>query len=230
MASTYRWTDMISVVGQSNPRLTTDAHGAILCDLVHSCIWGRADWRIALAKVPPFYLIPLQQDYVAPYISMPTDFLGLRSGTLTFNGTEPPSTYPPLMVDRYLLLTYAQSRPTSISYESTTGGLRIYPRPPSGIGAMDYQIECSYKKNPTKVTAATLANSGPPFDDQYFHVYVEGLKYFAKPAAQQRPEELVNFIGLIDMMIAHEAVNLGEQNLSPRESLVSDSMGGWGWG
>jgi len=229
MASSYRWQDLLNFVAQSSPRLIADANGAMLCDLVNSAVWGRADWRVSLKKLPPFYLIPLQQDYVSPYIAMPTDFLGLRSGTLTMNATEPPSTYPPLDVDRYLLLTYAQSRPTAISYEQTTGGLRVFPRPPSGIGPMDYQIECNYKTNPTKVTAANLASTGPAFDDQYANVFIEGLKYWAKPASQQRPEELANFIGMVDVMASHEALNLGEQPIHPREPLVSDGLGGFGW-
>lgn len=230
MASTYRWSDLLNFVAQSNPRLTADSNGAMICDLVNSTVWGRADWRVSLVTMKPFYLIPLQQDYVAPYISMPTDFLGLRSATLTFNSNEPPTTYPPMMIDRYLTLTYAQSRPTSICYQQTTGGLRIFPKPPSGIGPMDYQIECTYKKNPTKVTAANLSSTGPPFDDQYIHVFIEGIKYFIKPTSQQKPEDLVNFIGLIDVMLSHENTNLGDQGLSPREPLVSDGLGGWGWG
>lgn len=221
MASSYRWVDLINYVAQSSPRLVADANAALLCDMVNSFIWAKADWRISLAKIPPFFVVPLQQDYVSPYISMPTDFLGLRAGTLTYNGTEPPLTYPPLMIDRYLSLTYSQGRIESLSYEASTGGIRVYPRPVSGIGPMDWQVECTYKKNPAKVTAATLASLGPPFDDQYFNTYVEGLKYWIKPASQQKQEDMANFIGMIDVMAAHEAVNTGDQPLSPRTPLVS---------
>lgn len=217
--NSYRWSDVLNYVGQSNPRLTTDANGALIMDLVNSFIWGRADWRISLKKIAPFYMVPLQQDYVAPYINMPNDFLGLRSATLTYNECEPPTTYPPLMIDRYLSLTYAQTRPTSISYEQTTGGLRLYPRPPSGIGPMSYQVECTYKTNPVKVTSANLFGA-MPFDDQYFNVFAEGCKYFCKPASMQSDQDLNRLIGMVDIMAAHEAINLGDMPLSPREPLV----------
>ncbi len=153
-------------------------------------------------------------------VTVPTDFLGLRGALLVYNGTEPPSTYLPLQVDRYLQKTYAQGRTTSVSYEPTVSGFRVYPRPPSGIGPMDYQIECTYKKNPTKITPATLGTA-LPFDDQYFQVFVEGMKYMVKPPAQQSEKELMNLMALVDNMASREAMNLGEQNISPRESLVS---------
>lgn len=231
MSSTYTWSTLISYVSQSHPRLTADANGALLCDLVQSFVWGRADWRVSLVKLSPFYLIPLMQDYANPYINMPSDFLGLRAGTLTYNANEPPSTYPPLMVDRYLSLTNGQSRPTSISYEPTitvagvtVGGIRIYPRPPSGIGPMDYQIECTYKKNPPKITTDTLLTP-IPWDDQYFNVMAEGMRYFIKPVSQQDDRDLSRLISMADIMASHENVNLGEQNVHPREALVD----WWGW-
>jgi len=84
---------------------------------------------------------------------------------------------------------------------------------------MDYQLECKYKKTPTKVTNATLM-SVLPFDDAYFQAFVHGMKYFLKPAAQQSDQDLMRFQAEIDKMKAFEAVNLGEQPLSPAEPLV----------
>lgn len=219
MASTYTWADALTYVGQSFPRLQQDAAGALLCDMVNSFIWAKADWRFSLVQMAPFYLVATQQDYVAPYVAIPSDFLGLRSALLVYNATEPATTYPPLKVLRYLDKTYVMSRPTSISYEAEISGFRIYPRCPSGIGVMDYQIEVKYKKNPTKVTTATLGST-MPYDDQYFGTVVEGLKYFLKPAAQQSDQDLARFLGAIELMAAHEAVNLGDQPISPAEPLV----------
>ncbi len=206
-------------MSQSFPRLQADAAGALICDMTNSFIWNRADWRVSLVQMPPFYLVALQQDYVAPYVTIPSDFLGLRQALLVYNGTEPATTYPALDVKRYLDKTYAQSRTTSISYEAEISGFRIWPRCPSGIGVMDYQIEAKYKKLPTKITAATL-EATIPFDDIYFQTYVEGMKYFLKPAAQQNDQDLARFIGSIDVMAAREAVNLGEVSLAPAEPLV----------
>ncbi len=219
MASTYSWSDLITFVGQSFPRLQADAAGALICDLMQSAIWDKADWRFALKTMPPFYLVGIQQDYVAPSVVVPTDFLGLRSALLVYNGTEPATTYPPLKVLRYLQKTYAQGRTQSISYESELGGFRIFPRCPSGIGVMDYQIECTYKKNPVKVTTATLMNT-MPWDDQYMGVAVEGMKYFLKPSAQQTDADLQRFLAAIEGMAEHEAINLGDQPISPAEPLV----------
>ncbi len=219
MANTYTWSDLITYVGASNPRLQADAAGALICDLVNSFIWDKADWRVSLKTMPPFYLVALTQDYVAPTTVVPTDFLGLRSALLVYNGTEPATTYPPLKVLRYLQKTYAQGRTQSISYESELQGFRIFPRCPSGIGVMDYQIECTYKCLPTKVTTATLMNT-LPFDDVYFGTYVEGMKYFLKPASQQSDQDLFRFLEAIERMAEHEAINLGSQDISPAEPLV----------
>ncbi len=225
MAKTYTWSDLITYTSQSFPRLVADAAGAIICDQVNSYIWDKYDWRVSLKQMAPFYLVALTQDYASPTMVLPTDFLGLRDALLVYNGTEPATTYPPLKVMRYLQKTYAQGRTQSVSYEpeigpdGTGGGIRIFPRCPSGIGVMDYQLECKYKCNPTKVTTATLMST-LPFDDQYFSVYVEGMKYFLKPSAQQTDADLGRFLNAIDMMAAHEAINLGEQPLSPAEPLV----------
>ena len=219
MASTYSWNDLITYVSQSNPRLQADAAGALLCDMLQSYIWSKADWRFSLKTLPPFYLVGGQQDYVAPSVTIPDDFLGLRSALLVYNGTEPATTYPPLKVLRYLQKTYAMSRPTSLCYQADIGGFRIYPRCPNGIGVMDYQIEGTYKKKPVKITTNTLM-SVMPWDDLYMPTAVEGLKYFIKPAAQQSDKDLQRFLNMIDDMAAREATNLGDQPLAPNEPLV----------
>jgi hypothetical protein len=215
----YTYSDLITYMTQSFPRLQADAAGALVVDMVQSYIWDKYDWRVALKQLPPFFLVGITQDYVAPYVTIPSDFLGLRMALLVYNGTEPPTTYPPLRVMRYLQKTYAQARTTAISYEAELNGFRIFPRCPSGIGVMDYQIECTYKTNPPKVTSATLMNT-LPFDDQYFPVFVEGMKYFLKPAIQQTDADLQRFLAAIDMMAAHEAINLGDQPIAPSEPLV----------
>lgn len=219
MARTYTYSNLLTYVGASYPRLQQDAAGALLCDMTNSYIWAAADWRVSLVPMEPFYLVANQQDYISPYVEIPTDFLGLRTATLVYNGTEPATTYPPLKVLRYLPKTYAMTRPDSISWQSDINGFRVYPRVPSGIGVMDYQIECVYKKNPTKVTSLTL-ETALPFDDQYFGCYVEGLKYYLKPAVQQTDQDLMRFHNAIQEMASAEAVNLGDQSISPSEPLV----------
>jgi hypothetical protein len=210
----------VTYVGQSYPRLQADAAGALLCDMVNSFIWSKADWRVSLETMTPFYLVSQQQDYTAPALTLPTDFLGLRSAILISNLNDPPIIYPPLHIKRFLQKTTVQSRPTSISYEAAIQGFRVFPRSPSAIGVMDYQIECTYKKNPVKVTVSTLMNT-LPFDDQYFPVYVEGMKYFLKPPAAQSDADLMRFLASIETMAAHEAVNLGTSDLAPAEPLVN---------
>lgn len=220
MAKTYTWADLISYASQSYPRLIADSNGAMICDMVNSKIWSMADWRVSLVTMPPFYLVALNQDYAAPTVVVPSDFLGLRSALLIYNGTEPATVYPPLTVMRYLDKTYIQGRTKDISYQSDIGGFRIFPRCPSGIGVMDYQIECTYKKIPTRVTAATLMST-LPFEDQYFNVFLEGMKFYLKPVSQQNPQDYQNFMMSISAMAAAEAVNLGEQPIAPKEPLVS---------
>lgn len=215
MAATYTWQDAINVVAARNPRLIEGNTGVLIADQAASEIWNFADWRWSLAKVAPFFMVPAIQDYVTPYISIPTDFLGLRSADLVYNGTEPATRYPPLTIDRFLPITYVMTRPTAISFEATTSGFRLHPRPPSGIGPMDYQIECTYKKLPVKITAASLTGV-LPFADTYFSVAVAAVRAFYTEKREDKEELKVR---LADMA-SEETVNLGEQPLSPREPLV----------
>lgn len=214
--SAYQFLDLLNYVSQDFPRLQADGYGAMMLDQCQSMIWNSADWRVALSKLAPFYVVPLEQDYIAPLIAIPTDFLGLRTADLVYNGTEPPYRYPPMTVDRWLPLTPFQGMPTAISYEPTVSGFRLHPRPPSGVGPMDYQIEATYKKRPTKVTANTLTTA-LPFDDVYFSVWVAGLRAIMKKS----PEELTAFMrGPLADMRAAEAINLGEQPIAPAQALV----------
>lgn len=218
MAGTYSWQDALNFTAQKQQRITEGGAGVLIADQANAAIWNVADWRWSLKKGTPFFMIPSVQDYVSPYISFPADFLGLRSADLVYNGTEPATRWPPLTIDRYLPLTYAMARPTAMSYEATTGGFRLHPRPPNGIGPMDYQIEWTYKTLPGKVTGATLASSALPFADTYFDVAVAAIR----AVYTESERDVAEFARKVSNMASFEAINLGEQPLSPREPLVYD--------
>lgn len=215
MARTYTYTDLLALVGSRFPRLLSDNGAAPLLDVVNSTIWNSADWRVSLAKAAPFYLAPLEQEYGAPNVSIPADFLGLRTADLVNNTTEPALRFPPMTIAKWLPITHQQDRPNAISYEPTTSAWRIHPRPPSGIGAMDWQIEATYKKLPVKVTSVTL-NGTLPHDDIYLYVYLDGVTWIMS----KTPQDRAAFDASIRRMADEEAVNLGQQFLAPANPLV----------
>lgn len=221
MASTYTYADVLDFVGQGSPRLQQNSFGAMMMDQVNSYVWNWQDWRISLVKLLPFFLVPGQQDYGAPNAPIPSDFLGLRKAELIYTLTQPPFHYPPLHIDRVLYSTAWQGRAEAFSYEPSIGKWRVYPRVPLGIGPTDWQIEVVYKKLPTKVTTANMAQLTLPWDDIYFSVFETGLRWklaeTSGASADDIQKRFVLFRAELDRMAANEAVNLGDEGLSPSE-------------
>lgn len=225
MASTYTYAQILDLVGQGNPRLQQNSAAAMVLDQVSSWVWNYQDWRVSLVKMDPFYLVPGQQDYGPPNAPIPTDFLGLRKAEIVYTLTQPPFHFPPLNIDRVLYATAWQGRPDAFAYEPSIQKWRTYPRVPLGIGATDWQIEAVYKKLPTKVTAANMAQLTLPWDDIYMSVFDAGLRwklYANSPGAS--PDEIQKRYMLfkieMDRMAANEAVNLGDESIHPSEPMV----------
>lgn len=222
MGNTYTWQDGVNLVGQTYPRLMSVQNGAMIVDQTQSFIWGYADWRFSLVPMSPFFLVPGQQDYGPPNVPIPTDFLGIRKADLVYNITQPPFHYPPLVVDRVLYPTAWQGRPEAICWEPTTSVFRVFPRIPLGIGPTDYQIELTYKKLPVKVSASTMGQT-MPWDDIYFGVYCEGLRWQylqSQPGVplNDKQAQYVVFMQQLDHMAANESLNLGNDGEHPNEA------------
>lgn len=222
MASTYTWQDAVNLLQNEYPRLVANANAAMIVDQVLSLIWNFADWRFAIVNMEPFFLVPGQQDYGAPNVVIPSDFLGVRRADLTYNVTQPPFQYPPLNIDRTLAPVAWQGRPEALSWEPSVGKFRVFPRVPLGIGPTDYQIAVMYKKLPVRVTASTLGQT-MPWDDIYFPTYVEGLRwgFYQNSPNRSQAERLAQwqvFMTLLQKMSANESLNLGDEGLHPQEA------------
>jgi hypothetical protein len=188
-------------------------------------LWKAYDWRETLAYLPPFYLIPGEQDYTDPLVTIPTDFRGLRKAYLVQTFANPPFR-PEIEVIKDVRLTGALSLPTQIGYEPTISGFRLFPRVPYGIGAMDYLIDGTYKKR-APVYASTDLTGDMVFDDEYFPVLVAGVKWAAytfndDPRATRKFQD---FHMLIDEMASAEGLDLGDPTIAPAEPLASVGMG-----
>ncbi len=240
MALTSTYADALNFIQPQVPAVTNDQKAATICNIGTNLIWNAFDWRETLEVLPPFWLSPWVQDYGAPLVIVPTDFLGLREAQLTDLSVVPPAHYPMTPV-KFLEPTHMKTLPNMISFEPSVNSFRVFPRVPSGLGAARWKIDGVYKKRPTLVTAQNYTATLLPFDDLYFQVWLEVLRWAAfsamgeqrAGAAMQLPNGSIQYSGqlatamsFIHAMAANEGFNLGNSTVAPSESL---SVGGNGW-
>lgn len=234
MAATYTISEALNVVSSQLKRDVEDRQAAYLANIAQNEIWNKYDWRETLAPLPPFYLIPNEQDYGAPAAIIPTDFLGLREAYLV-NTTSSPARKIELKIRKDVRSTGAQALPSILGYEPSVQRFRTWPRVPAGIGATDWLVDGTYKIRPTKITVTTLQTTVIPWDDMYFQVYVAALKWAALDAAGDPRAGAVQVQGsravytgalgsmhdAIDRMAEAEGLNLGDPSIAPSEALVN---------
>lgn len=240
MPSTYTYADVLNFLNPLVPSTVTEQKAALICNIGTNLIWNAFDWRETLEILPPFWLSPWVQDYGAPLVIVPEDFLGLRVVTLTDLSSIPPAKYP-VTPTKFLEPTHMKSLPNMMSYEPTVKSFRVFPRVPNGLGSARWKIDGTYKKLPVKVTATNYTSTVLPFDDLYFQVWLEVLRWAALSAAgspaaglaTQLPNGAVQYsgqlaiaMGFIHSMAANEGFNLGNSTIAPTEAL---SVGGDGW-
>ena len=240
MGLTYTYADVLNFLQPQIPAVMQDQKAASICNIGTNLIWNAFDWRETLEILPPFWLSPLVQDYGAPVVAIPTDFLGLREAQLTDISNIPPAKYP-MKVVKFLEPTHLKTLPNTISYEPSVNSFRVFPRVPAGYGASRFKIDGVYKKRPTLITATTYTSTVLPFDDLYFQVWLEVIRWAGfsatgdqrAGAAMQLPNGAVQYSGqlatamsFIQAMATNEGFNLGNSTVAPSESL---SVGGDGW-
>jgi len=242
MALTHTYADALNFLQPQIPAVTQDQKAATICNIGTNLIWNAADWRETIEVLPPFWLSPWVQDYGAPLVVVPSDFLGLRTAVLTDLSSIPPAKYP-LRVMRFLEPTHMKTLPHAISYEPSVNSFRVFPRTPGGLGASRWKIDGTYKKRPALVTATNYTSTALPFDDLYFQVWLEVLRWAGfsavgdqrAGAAVVRPNGSVQYSGqlatamaFINGMAANEGFNLGDTSVAPSEGLsVGSGNGGW---
>jgi hypothetical protein len=235
LSSTYTIQDALTVVGSVYRNAVKDDMAPTIADIAYSKIWNAADWRQTLAELPPFYLVPLEQDYGSPLVTIPSNFLGFRKVNCVQNLDDPAFRYP-LDVRKNLSEEYYQGQPEFISYEVALSKFRVYPRPSQAIGASDWMIEGTYKKQPTKITPDNMGSTIIPVDDRYFSVYVQALRWAyldlvgdPKAGAVQYEKrsrgyvvtgELAKLYAAIEDMAEQEAVELGDDSIAPAAPLL----------
>lgn len=243
MAQTYTYADALNFLRTQIPATTEDQKAATICNIGTNLIWNAYDWRETMAILPPFWLSPLIQDYGQPLIAVPTNFLGLREAQLTDLSTVPPAHYP-IRVMKFLEPTATIGLPSDISYEPSTHAFRVYPRVPAALGASRFKIDGVYKIRPTLVTAANYTSTTLPFDDLYFQVWLEVLRWAAMSATGNQNQgaatkgpagqtlysgQLATAMGFINSMAANEGMNLGDTTVAPSQGLSVGSGSGIWW-
>ncbi len=231
---THTYSDALSVVQRYVNSNVMDNHAAMICNIATNKIWHQYDWRESLAQFPPFYLIPMEQDFGAPTAAVPPDFIGLREVFLVRRSVQPPYREP-IQVKNTIELTHIRGLPSHISYEASLNKFRLFPRVPDSCGATDYQIDGTYKKRPTKITNDIIPSTLLPFDDIYINTMVQALKWAALDLAGDpragtvqmqagnavHTGQLALFLDSLDQMAIHEGLNLGDTYRFPSEALVS---------
>ena len=246
MAKTYTYNDAWNVARKQVPSSTEADHAATICNLATNEVWGSFDWRESLRELPPFYLIPSEQDYGAPSVTIPSDFMGLREAFVVCTNSEPPQRTE-LTVVKDLRAESGHQYPHAIGYESSKNVFRLFPRVPDSFAPPNYMVDGIYKKRPTKITTDTLYAT-LPFDDIYFSVMIDAIKWAGmRIAGDPRAGELqVRQNGQrvytgqyaimkerIEEMALTEAVDLGNPVIAPREAYPQmrggSSRGGLYW-
>lgn len=225
--------NVLDVAGRKFPGMLQDNLSATILNLTTSKIWDAYDWRWSLDQLPPFYLMPNQQDYGAPAVTIPDDFYGLRFAQLIQTNATPP-VLNQLMVIKDLLITNVRYIPHAICYAPDVQAFRIFPRMPDNLGSPTYMINGRYKTLPPKVTTANLATTLLPSDDEYFQMWVETAKYIAYQLdGDPRAGQIAFANGQVsatgqaavmrDMIMwaaEREGLELGDVTISPAEPLV----------
>jgi hypothetical protein len=227
----YTYAQALNIVGGQLKAITEDKYAAVACNLATTKVWMAKDWRESLATLPPFYLIPGEQDHGPPLPTVPEDFQGLRRAQIQRYTGEVIAELSPT---QNLNEVYWPGVPNRISYEAVKRCFRLYPRVPQGFCAPNYFVTGTYKTLPTQITNATL-NTALPLKDEYFNVWLESLRYAfyvlsGDPKAGQvtvqqgrrsANGQLARMLMEIEDAAGNEGINDGDHAIHPSEGLVS---------
>lgn len=231
--ATLYFSDIINVAGRSVSRNIENDGQAFICNSALYKIWMRYDWRETLAVLPPFWMIPNEQDHGSPAVSIPANYLGLRKAWIVRALTSPPLRQE-LQILKDLNLTHVRYLPSAIAYNQATQAFRLFPRVPDNLGSPDFMVAGEYKMKPPKITAANMTSTLWPFDDMYQSTAVEVMKWAAMDwAGDPRAGEiqyneggmvatgqLAKAYAAMDDMARNESMETGDQVESPSEPLA----------
>lgn len=230
MSSTQTYIDAWDQARFQYRRDTDPAIQERATNLAVNKMWRAYDWRGTVVTLPPFWIVPNQNDYGAT-VAVPSDFLGLREVyRVQLNGTSP--VYSEIRVVQNLeqsgLDASGISDKWAIAYKEELGVFRLHPRPGGGWAAPNTMISGTYKKLPTKITRATLAST-LPFDDTYFDVFTASLAWAALVSSGARDDAMKQdmiFQSVLASATAEAGRERGMQYMHPSESLMDSFNGG----
>lgn len=233
--ATYTWNDVLSIVGRKLSRNFQDDIGVHVANMTQNWVWDKYDWRESLRTLPPFYLVPNEQDYGAPTVAIPLDFYGLRWANLVRTDNTPPYRQP-LNIIKDLQTTHIRYLPHGICYVSDKQAFRLFPRIPDNIGSPTYLVEGQYKRRPALVSAANLTTTTLPFDDIYFQMWVEVTKWCAMQMESDPRAGNIEYANgqvaaasgqaaiamqMVEWVAGREGLELGDPTIAPAEPLVT---------
>ncbi len=242
----YTYDELLRMTKRYAPVNIIEDFGPEICNIVTQEVWKKYDWREVTKTLPPFMLIPNVQDYGAPFVSVPSDFYGLRKVNYVNLQGQPPLRYL-LKVVKDLELTQVRYMPRSICYNPDTSSFRVFPRVPSNVGSPYWMIDGTYKKLPTAVTTSNLTND-LPIAPMYLQMWLSGFKWAAKmfmddPTAMQVQKQngmetmagrLAEFHWNMEQAASSEGLELGDYYIAPSEPLTNgtfpQSGGPYGYG
>lgn len=224
MASTYTYSDVWNAARMAYSKSVEPSIQQQATNLGIAKVWRAYDWRGSVVDLPPFWLVPLQQDYT----NVPIDFLGLREVYIVQPNGNSPVWSPQLKVIHDLPATEVPGIPDEIGYLDKGGVFRLNFRPSSSCVAPYYMAAGTYKKQPPKITQALLM-SPLPWDDAYFDVVVSGFVWAALHVSGQRSSEMeqdVVFNGILGQALGEVSRERGDNYIHPAEG-VMDAYYGW---
>jgi len=238
MAATYSYADIISMIDRIIPSPIAIQYQGVICNMATELIWRAYDFKETVADLPPFYLVPNEQDIMPPMANLPADFHGFRqvrmcqySGGTGIDGNTGTSggglVYKiPMTVSKDLQLTHVYGLPGSLSFNQANRSVRVFPRTPGNIGAPYFFIDGTYKKRPTLITNATMGTTFP-FDDQYLPVFIEVFRwaFYAITGSDKAMNQYAVAMEAIQQMASSEGLNEGDVFIAPATSLVGSFSG-----
>lgn len=228
----YTYDQMLRMSKRYAPANIIEDFGSEICNLVTQTIWNKYDWKEVTKTLPPFALIPNVQDYGAPFVSVPSDFYGLRKVNYVNLQGQPPIRIQ-LKVVKDLELTNVRYMPRSICYNPDTQSFRLFPRVPPNVGSPYWMIDGTYKKLPTIITPDTITET-LPIVPMYFQMWLSGFKWACKyfmddPSAYQIQSKggeattaarLAEFHYFMEQAAMSEGLELGDVYIAPSEPLT----------
>lgn len=231
MASTYSIADALSIANRSMSRAIEADHASYISNSALNEIWHAYDWRVSITSLPPFWLIPLVQDYGAPFYAVPLDFFGLRQAYLVQTTSSPTVRRNEIKVIKNIRKEYARGLPHDIGYVPESKSLRVYPQIPENIASSAFLIDGTYKKLAPQTTSQTLQSTPVPWDDIYINIFVSALRWAAADTSDS-PTKITKYQEMraaIDSMANAEGLELGNQVTAPAEGLLGENETGSYW-